>query len=480
MRYRTELTIPVSLRREAPQPLYVQIARQVRAAVDEGRLAAGTRLPSSRTLAARLGVSRGVVAAAYDRLFAAGYLAGRAGSGSYVPPGRGPGPGTGRAPRRPVAPEPEPAGSPGGAVDLRPGQTCREVFPAAAWRAAWWRAAWAPPPSTSPPPEGLARLRRAIAAHLRDTRGLAPAGHEVVVTGGVAQALRLVLDVLGVAGPDVAMVVPAPAAVQHAVPGPDRGLGGPTLLPADRNGVEVAAIPPRCRALVVSADAQQPYGYVMSDQRRREVADWATRTRGGLVDIACDEVFRPVAAPLPRLPDLAGGSTVTVGGFDSLLGPGLRLGYALVPAAMARPLARLLDDRGVQPAYPLQLAVAELLEDGTVVRLMHRLGRAYRRKWRLLEATLGPLVRRDGGHPISSAVLRPPGGGDAAALVSGLRRDGFLVGTLAGYHAASESPPPGLVVGYGHLPDPDLRAACERLAAALADRPAPVPAGRGR
>lgn len=479
MRYRTELTIPMSLRREASQPLYVQIARQVRAAVDEGRLGTGTRLPSSRTLAARLGVSRGVVAAAYDHLFAAGYLAGRTGSGSYVTSGRGPGPGADRMPRRPVMPDPDPARSPAGTFDLRPGQPGRELFPATAWRAAWWRAAWAPPVS-APAPEGLPRLRRAIASHLRDTRGLAPAGHEVIVTGGAAQAVRLVLEALGAAGPDVAMAVPAPAAMRRAVPGPDRGLAGPSALPFGRGGIDVAAIPLRCRVLVVSADGQPPYGYVLSGDSRHEVAGWATRTRGWVVDIACDEVFRPAAAPLPRLPDLAGASAVTVGGFDALLGPGLRLGYALVPAALARPLARLLDDRGLQPAYQVQLALAELLDNGTVVRLMHRLGRAYRRKRRLLDAVLGPLACRDGGHPISSAVVPLPGEpGEMDAVLPALRRRGLLVGTLADYHLDGAHPPSGLVLGYGHLPDPDLRAACERLAVVLAEHPpaTTVPAG---
>lgn len=84
MRYATALTFPVTVTRSVPQALHDQIAAQVGSAIERGLVPAGARLPSTRTLAALLGVSRGVAVAAYDSLFAMGYLRGRSGSGTYV------------------------------------------------------------------------------------------------------------------------------------------------------------------------------------------------------------------------------------------------------------------------------------------------------------------------------------------------------------------------------------------------------------
>lgn len=455
MRYQSVLTIPIELRRGARQPLYQQIAGQIETAAGEGRLVSGTALPSSRTLAGLLGVSRGVVAAAYDLLSARGRLAGRAGSGSYlVGPAAGPGePSAARAPEL---------------VDLRPGGPGVDVFPVPAWRAAWRRASFRPPPAHPPPALGLPELRRAIAGHLRETRGLALAGCDLVVTAGTAPGLRAVLQALRLAGPQVAVEEPGPPALRRAV---SPGLGDPSLLPVDRAGARVADLPPSCRAVVVSPDGHEPLGHIMSAERRAEAAAWAAETGGWLVEVACDTVFRPDAYRLPRLSTLAGGSTVVVGGFGTLLAPGIGLGYAVVPAALARRLARLVAGRGEQPPHILQLAIAELLTSGAVTRLMHQLGRAYRRKRRLVETALHPVARLAGLGAAGSAVLYLPGEQDGRYAARELHRRGVRVRALAAYHCPDRLPQParsGLVIGYGHLPDPALRAGLAALARELA------------
>lgn len=455
MRYPSALTIPIELSRDGRQPLWQQIAGQLGTAADQGRLAARTALPSTRTLAELLGVSRGVVAAAYDRLSACGYLEARPGSGSYLvgPPPPGP-------ERRPA-----PAGPPAALVDLRPGGPATDVFPVRAWRAAWRRASFRPPPSHPPPPLGLPELRAAIAAHLRDTRGPVPAGAEVVVTGGSAAGLRLVLDALALAGSEVAVEEPAPAGLRRAVPG-----GAPVRLPVDRAGARLGAIPPQCRAVVVTPDAHAPLGHIMSAGRRRQAAAWVARTGGWLVELACDAVFRRDAGRLPRLPALAGAATVVVGGFDPVLGAGVGLGYLLVPAELAAALRRLVAERAAQPPDPVQRAVADLLGGGTVTRLMHRLDRAHRRKRELVEAALRPRGRLAGLGGVGTAVLYLPGGRDGTRAAGQLRDRGVRVAALADYHG-SGSPPArarsGLVVGYGHLPDPQLRSGLALLSREL-------------
>jgi GntR family transcriptional regulator/MocR family aminotransferase len=454
MRYPVTLTIPIELA-PGPAPLYEQIASQVGTAIEEGRLATGAVLPSTRSLGVLLGVSRGVVATAYDLLAARGYLQGRAGSGSFVV-------GPAAAPRRATAP----ASPPAGLVDLRPGGPGPDLFPVRDWRAAWRRASFAPPPAHPPPALGLPELRRAIAGQLRVTRGMALAGSEVVVTAGTAAGLRLVLDALGLAGSEVAIEEPGPRALRQAVPA---GSGEPVALPVDADGARIGSVPPDCRALVLSPDAHEPLGCVLSADRRRQVAGWAAATGGRLVEVACDAVFRPQACRLPALSGLAGAAAVTVGGFGALAS-GLGLGYVVVPAGLTGRLRRLIADRAGQPAHLLQRAVAELLARGTVTRLMHRLGQAHRAKRRLVEAALRPVGRLAGLGAVGTVVLYLPGGQEGGYAARALRDRGVRVRALADYHVPGELPAParsGLVVGYGHLPDPALRAGLAALAREL-------------
>lgn len=493
MRYQAVLTIPIGLRRLAPEPLYEQIAGQIGAAVDDRRLAARTALPSTRTLAGLLGVSRGVVAAAYDLLAARGYLDGRPGSGSYV---------TGPAGEPGVERRPPPGTTPAGLADLRPAGAGTGAFPVPAWRAAWRRASLHPPAARPPPPLGLPELRRALAAHLCRSRGPAPEGYQVVVTAGDAHGLRLVLEALGLAGSRVAVEEPAGPALWRAVP-PGPGAPGPAGLPGDphrrdpdrlpvpvpvdQRGARTGAVPPSCRSLVVTPDAHDPLGHILSAGRRREAAAWARRTGGWLVEIACDAVFRPEASRLPRLTGLAAGRCAVVGGSGPAL-TGLGLGYLVVPSGLAAVVGRLVAGRGEQPPQIVQRAAADLFADGAVVRMMHRLGRLHLGGRRLVEASLGGLVRLGGLDAVGTAVVHLPGGSDPDRVVTALRERGVLVVPLTGYYrrggaaegavGSAGAGPPGLVVGYGHLPEPALRDGLARLAGGLAELAGPPRRGR--
>lgn len=357
MRYRETLTVPILLERGGRAPLHDQIADQLAAAVRAGRLSPGTRMPSTRTLAGLLGVSRGVAATGYDILAARGVTEGRGGSGTYVlshatPPAR-------RTPRElPARAEAEGAG-----------------FPLAAWRAAWRQASCQVPSPAGPPPLGDPRLRAALAEHLRRTRGLTLDRHRAVVTAGAVPGLRLVLDALR-ATPEPPPAVPGhPPAPGHpdgvAAEEPWQAVAGAELtVPVDGEGARVAGLP-ACRAVVLAADGHR--GPVLSARRRHALGEWSARTGGTVVEVTCDAVFRPAASRLPRLLD-GPGAAVLVGDLGSALTPELRLGYAVVPAGLAERLGRALADRGEQPPHLVQRVATQLLADGTVVRQMHRRG----------------------------------------------------------------------------------------------------------
>ena len=196
---RRTLELPLAADRDGPEPLTWQIAGQLRDAMADGRLATGERLPSTRTLAGLLGVSRTVVTAAYAQLFAEGWVDGRHGSGTFVADG---------APGHPAArSQPEPALPLWGArdglpeldrdsmIDLRPGIPWTDGIERAAWRRAW-RSAGTGVTGDLPDPRGRADLRTALTGYLRRSRGVHCSADQVVVTRGVAGSLGLLASLL--------------------------------------------------------------------------------------------------------------------------------------------------------------------------------------------------------------------------------------------------------------------------------------------
>lgn len=467
MRYPAFPTIPIAVHRCGRQPLHEQIAGQVGAAVERGLLAAGARLPSTRTLATLLGVSRGVTAAAYELLADRGYLSSQRGSGSYVaipaPPERA-------RPVPPASPVARPADRHGhGAVtDLRPGQVDTGACPLPAWRAAWRRASFARPPAEALPPLGLPELRAAIAEHLGRTRALPPTGREIVVTNSRAHGLRIIREVLRLRGPQLAVEEPVLPALVRAAGG---DADAPVALPVDAAGARLADVPAQCRAMVLAPDANVPLGHVLSARRRRAAATWALATGGHLLEITCDEVFRPEASRLPRLYDAADRATVVLGDFGGLLGPALSIGYAVVPRELVGDVERQLTEHAEQPSYVAQLALASLLRDGVVGRLMHRLGHRYAVRRRIVDAALAALPWAAPGAPgaAGTRVLYLPDRLVAPDVAGHLRGRGVRVDTLDPYHFSGRPVPPALVVGFGHQAEPALRRSLSRLVAALTE-----------
>ncbi|GAA3464274.1 PLP-dependent aminotransferase family protein [Saccharothrix longispora] len=456
MRSSESLTVPIELDRTGRRPLQEQLAEQLAAAVDRGLLDHGCRLPSTRTLAERLHVSRGVALAAYEILYARGYLEGRHGSGSYVA-------------RRPAG-LPTPCAPPAAGadrVDCTPGQATGEGFPLAAWRAAWRHASFQPPPVSDLPRGGLPELRRAVAGHLRRTRGLVCGEHQVLITAGLPHGLRLALDALGRPGGRVAVQDPAPPVLRQVV-----GDGGHPVvaLPVDRDGSWTGTVPPACAAVVVSPDGVAPHGAVVSALRRQQLADWARREDGQLlVEVVGDHVA-PRAAPLPRLLHLAGPRTALVGDFRALFAPSLRVGYALLHRDLLGNLDRAPRRDDEQPSHVAQSAMAHLLDGGHVVRRVHQLGRLFERKDALVRAaltSLAPAVRPAPAGAPGVVVAHLPDRLDAERVRVELLGRGVVVPTLASYHLPGRPAGNGLVLGHGHLPERALRTALDELIAVL-------------
>src|SRR5262252_4067601 len=261
------------------------LADAVRAAIMDGRLLAGARLPATRLLADDLGVSRGVIVEAYQRLADEGLVSARPGAGTRVLGGPRPAPGPGGTGPLP-GPLPVPAGWRERAeIDLSPGVPDLSGFP----RAAWIRAERAVLEQASVTelgygdPRGSLALRTELAGWLARTRGLRAAPGDIIVTTGVAQALALLARVLRARGlVEIAVEDPGSRGARD-----DLAYWGlrPVPVPVDEQGMRVGELAlGQARAALLTPAHQFPTGVVLAPQRRRDLLDWAAAADALIVE----------------------------------------------------------------------------------------------------------------------------------------------------------------------------------------------------
>ncbi|MGW5349920.1 MocR-like pyridoxine biosynthesis transcription factor PdxR [Streptomyces sp. NPDC004031] len=445
------------------------LERALREAVRAGRLAPGSRLPSSRRLAEQTGLSRGTVKAAYDQLTAEGYLTARQGSGTVVAP---------RPQDARDAPAGRSAAAPRPRHDLRPGSPDVTAFPTAAWLRATRRALAAAPSAGYDygDPRGTAELRGALAGYLGRTRGVAADPERIVVVSGYVQGLSLLVRVLGAGGgrpggPVVGMEDPGLPFHREVV----RRAGGRVVpLPVDASG----ARPPEDAgadgpdAVVVTPAHQYPTGVPLHPSRRHALTAWARRTGGLVVEDDYDGEFRYDRQPVGAVQGTAPEQVVYLGTASKTLGPALRLGWMVLPAHLVEPVAQAKLYSDYHTGAVGQLALADMIGSHSYDRHVRAARLRYRRRRDLLVARLagagGAEVRGVAAGLHALLGLPPEGPGEAEVLRAAASR-GLAVGTLGGHWHAPEVPgrPQGLVVGYGTPGEGGYPAALDALARAL-------------
>ena len=335
--------LPVVVERADPVPLAVQISAQLAAAVTDGALRAGDRLPSSRDLASSLGVSRTVVTNAYARLFAEGWLEGRHGSGTFVADVAAP-PAVPPVSRHRAAPlaatkastavprAPEGTGEPGGRgklapIDLQPGVSWADGIEPAAWRRAW-RQAGAHLPSRWPDPYGLPELREAIAAYLRRSRGLAVGPEQVLITQGVSSGLALLADALVTPGDKAGIEEPGYPTGREVL-----RRAGARVVPCrvDAHGIVPEELPGDLRLLYTTPAHQYPLGGRLPVSRRQALIAWARATGAIIVEDDYDSEFRYDVGPLPALHSMDPDVIVYLGTASKILATAFGAGWLVAP-----------------------------------------------------------------------------------------------------------------------------------------------------
>ncbi len=446
----------LTLQLEPGRPLGLQLEGQLRALIRSRRLPAGHELPSTRALAADLGVSRGVVVGAYAQLAAEGYLTLRRGAAPTVAALAG-------EQEQECARAESDVPIAGARFNLRPDLPDLALFPRGQWLAAC-RASLHRAANTDlayGDPFGAAELRRQLAVFLARTRGVVATADRTGVLLGSTHALFALASVLraqgvrriGVEDPGHRWRTRALAASGLEV----------VPVPVDGEGLCVDRLP-HVDAVVVSPDHHFPSGVALSPERRRALVDWAVGGDRLVVEHDYDGHFRYDRPPAAALQGLAPEHVAYVGGASALLAPTLRVGWAVLPARLVVPLANEAFGSVVAAPRLTQLALAELIARGHLDRHLRRARVVYRRRREALLAALGRHLpgAAPGGAPVGLYLsLALPAESDESGLLAAARGLGLALDG-ANEHALTAQPP-GLVLGFAASPEPTLRRALELL-----------------
>jgi GntR family transcriptional regulator/MocR family aminotransferase len=454
-----ESSLPLTIDRNAGLPLHLQLAEQYRAAVLDGRLQAGHRLPSTRDLARDLSVSRSVTQAAYDQLHAEGWIEGRTGAGTFV---------TDVVPLQPAVRHhtPHPANPDAKLLTLRPGIPYIAPTPDPGWRRAWREVSTQSPPGGYDDAAGLPALRAALADHVGRVRGIACGPENVLVTNGTVHGLRLLLTVTRQPGDRIA--IEDPGYLNAVVAARDHRLEIVDV-PVDQDGLRVSALTDNAAAVYVTPSHQYPLGGRLPVARRNELIRWARRTGAQLIEDDYDSEFRYDVAPLPALAQLDLERVVHLGTLSKTISPALRLGWLVASEETVDRLATFRANSGDWPGWPMQAALLAMLRDGHLDQAVRRGRRLYADRRTHTVAVLSPygqVIGQDAGLHIT---LLLPDDADDLRIAAAAREAGVVVAPLSDYRR-SVSGPPGLVIGYATPSTADLHRALTILTEVLTRR----------
>jgi GntR family transcriptional regulator / MocR family aminotransferase len=441
----------------------VGLERALRDAIRSGRLASGTAVPSSRDLAAQLGIARSTVVSAYEQLAAEGFLIARQGAATIVAAGS--------------SAHPTPAelfqAAPMLDHSWLPGEGDPHAFPRQDWARATRRAI---EQSTAAhlgygDPAGISELRVALARYLGRSRAVLATSSRIAVFGGTHAAMgflaetfaALGIDTIATENPTLPFLRPAlGASGLHVVP-----------VPVDQSGLVVEALSQTgARAVLVTPAHQYPMGVPMSPERRAELVGWARANDAWIIEDDYDGEFRFDRQAIGAMQALDPERVIYAGTASKSLAAGLRLAWLALPAALVGPLTKISSwRRGVSNLE--QLALAEFIDSGDLDRHLRLMRRSYRARREQLVATLqhrAPYLEPTGvAAGLHVTMLLRAGAPSEEDLLIRAAANGLQLFSL-GFHrfGPDRTGPPGLVLGYSRQPSHAFDRSLEHLANTLA------------
>jgi GntR family transcriptional regulator / MocR family aminotransferase len=451
----------VEIDRQGELPLHEQLERSLRENIRRGRLPAGTRLPSTRGLAAELGISRGVVTEAYGQLGAEGYLEARQGASVRVA----------KAVRSAVTHSPARSLLPTFPYHFHSGMPDLAGFPRDRWMRSL-RAAWRESPLSAVgygDPRGAPRLRGALADYLARVRGAAADPENMLMCTGFMQGYSILCRWLHSQGVG-AIAVEDPGWHVHRLIAEQAGL---RTIPVavDEHGLRVQALADTDAAAVLVTPAHQfPTGGVLSRERRAALIEWAEDGERLIVEDDFDAEYRYDRVAVGALQGLTPERVLYIGSASKRLTPGMRLGWMLMPSWLAWQLisAKAIEDGGSEVVG--QLALCDFIERGELDRHVRRMRLRYqRRREALLEALTRWLPRgcvsSPGAAGLYELVMLPESVSEPALLTAAAKRGVGMEGLA--WHRFNPGGPPGVLLGYGNLSEPAIEQGVRLIAQAL-------------
>jgi GntR family transcriptional regulator / MocR family aminotransferase len=473
----------------AREPLQAQVCESIRRAILDGVLHPGTRLPSSRALAADLGISRTTTVLAFDQLAAEGYLTAKSGSGTFVTlelPDDRPRPRIaplGLAQRHPpisrrglaLAATPRSALKIGGPPrPFRIGTPALDRFPIHLWTRVVSRRLKSVTLAQLDYGDaaGLLSLREAIAGHVCRARGTSCVADQVVIVSGAQHGLELICRLLLDPGDVAWMEEPGYPGARGALVAAGARI---RPIPVDGQGLNVEIGARRAgdaRLVYVTPSHQFPLGVPMSLPRRLALLAWARDARAWVIEDDYDSEFRYGTRPIPCLHGLdVDGRVIYVGSFSKTMFPALRLGFLIVPPDLRDVV--LASRRAADIHRPTldQAVMADFMTGGHFERHLRRMRTEYAAR---LEALAHGVARHcQGALRLRTVTTGLHAVADLEDVDDGLVfREAMARGVelmpLSAYCCGAPTPATnGLVLGFAAVRPEMFDAAFERLAAAI-------------
>ena len=492
------IQLPVTVDASNVQTLQAQIFEQIRRMILDGRLKSGDALPTTRELSLQLGVSRNTAVIAYDRLVAEGYIQAQAYVGTFVAKdipdmtflleAGAPPTAIGRsgcdaetketmiAPLR--AHRLVDAGRRRLVADFWVGRPDARSFPLRAWsHHIRNRLRGAGVALTNyGDAAGLPELRQAIANHLGPARGMIVDPDQIIIVGGCQEGFNLVARLLLTSGGDAIVEAPCYQGAAYVFES-----FGAILhpVPVDHEGLDTAMLPNTRGALAyVTPSHQYPTGVTMTLQRRIELLSWANENGAYIVEDDYDSDFRFSGTPLTALKGLDRNDRVIyVGTFSKCMGPGLRLGYVVLPRRLIESARRLKILMNNGQGWLEQAAMADFMASGEFGRHLRRIRQLYRER---RDALLAALARHFGACEILGEqagmhlVWRLPDGFPSGTEIEARGLAGGVgvcsITSAAGLHFDGvDSSDRYLIFGFAALTEREIEEGVARLARVVAD-----------
>ncbi|WP_052261392.1 MocR-like pyridoxine biosynthesis transcription factor PdxR [Ruegeria sp. ANG-S4] len=464
----TSLISLISIDRSSGTPLYIQISSTIRDAIVSGRLAGGTRLPSSRALAAALSVSRVVAIEAYEHLLFEGLIETHHGAGTFV--------------NNDIAlTSASPSGqkvqdSPTESNFIVEGQDCRPFavgipdlnhLPRKKWMRTFntvlrqsGEMAWG-----YAPPQGVASLRESLANYVSVMRGIRCSAENIVITERTRQSFDLIYRLASKRSKRVCIEDPGYLGAANAFLANGAQL---VPVPVDDQGLRTDQLPDGPAAMVsVSPSHQFPTGQVLSLQRRLQLLDWASQSGALIIEDDYDGEFTETGRPLTTLYELDPGENVIyLGTLSKVLFPSVGLAFAILPTKWVEPFCTLKESvQGPAPYLP-QLALDAFIRDGHFAAHVRTMRDVYRHR-RTLVANI---LKQYCGDLVD--VMEQSAGLHLTCRFRDMRADqeiaaraldaGIIVEPLSKFYRSSDVRT-GLLLGIGMIDDANAHAHLRKL-----------------